>query len=140
MLEEPLFPDKTHVPQDADLARVLGRARRPWDDLTAHALQTDPTATPEWKYYSKKSGWTFVVRGKRRNLLYLIPSAKHFTASLVFGEKAVRAAERADLPADVVEMIRKAPRYPEGRAIRWEVARAADANIVKKLLAIKLES
>ncbi len=117
---------------------VLGRAKRHWDNLTAHALEADPAAKQEWKFYSARSGWTFVLRGKRRNLFYLIPSAKRFAVSFVFGEKAVKAAEQSDLPRHVIEMIKESPQYPEGRAVRLEVRTAADVKIARQLLAVKL--
>lgn len=139
-MEEPVFLDKSHMPEDADLAKVLGRAKRHWDSLQAHALDADPAASPRWTYESKKSGWTFAVRGKRRNLLYLKPFERRFTVGFAFGEKAVQVAEQSDLPDHVVEMIRQAPQYPEGRGVRLEVATAADVKIAKRLLAIKMDN
>ncbi len=136
-----MFPDKSHVPQDVDLARILGRTKHHWDNLRAHALDADPAATPEWKFYSQKSGWTFLLRGKRRNVLYMRPSASHsFTVTIMFGKKAAQAAEQSDLPDHVVEMIRLAPQYPEGRAVRIEVTKATDVKIAKRLLAMKMDS
>ena len=139
-MEEPVFLDKSHVPEDADLAKVLGRAKRHWDNLRAHALDADSAASPEWTYESKKSGWTFAVRGRRRNLLYLKPYDKSFTLGFAYSEQAVQAAEQSDLPDHVVEIIRQAPKYPEGRAVRVKVTSAADVKIAKKLLAIKIEN
>ena len=117
---------------------MLGRTKRHWDDLAAHASTAYSEAKPEWKHYGKKSGWVFVVRGKRHNLMYLIPHEKWFGANFAFGEKAVQAALQSDLPTPAIEMIRQAPKYPEGRAIRLAVKSAADAKLAKKLLAIKL--
>ncbi len=136
-MNEPTFPDKRCRPQDADLARALGRTKRHWDDLAACAAAS-PEAKPEWKHYGKNSGWVFVVRGKRRNLMYLMPHDKWFGANFAFGEEAVQAALDADLPAAVIELIRQAPIYPEGRAVRLQVRSAADAKVAKELLKIKL--
>jgi len=134
-----MLPDKAQVPEDADLARVLGATRRHWDNLRAHAIAANPAATPEWKYYTKKSGWTFLLRGKRRNVLYMRPTGKgRFLVSFAFGKKAVEVAEQSDLPEHVVEEIRQAPQYPEGRQVLVEVTSAADVKIAKKLLAIKM--
>ena len=69
-MDEPVFPDKSHLPEDADVAKVLGRAKRHWDDLKTCALEANPDAAPEWKYYMKKTGWAFLLRGKRRNVLW----------------------------------------------------------------------
>lgn len=139
-MEEPVFLDKSHIPEDADLAKALGRAKRHWDSLQAHVLEADPAATPKWTYESKKSGWTFTLRGKRRNLLYLKPFDRRFTVGFAFRDKAVQAAEKSDLPDHVVETIRQAPQYPEGRAVRIEITKAADVKIAKKLLAMKMDN
>ena len=139
-MDEAVFLDKSHMPEDADLSKVLGRAKRHWDSLKEHALNVEPGASPKWTYESKKSGWTFAVRGKRRNLLYLKPFQRRFTAGFALGDGAVQAAEQSSLPATVIQLIRQAPKYPEGRAVRIEVATAADVRIAKKLLAIKLEN
>ncbi len=138
-MEEPVFPDKSHPPDDAALAAVLGRAKVHWDRLLADALAAAPDATPEWKYYTKKSGWTFLLRGKRRNVLYMWPTSKGcFIVCFALGEKAVQAVEDSDLPADIIEAIRMAPKYPEGRPARVVVKVAADVKVARKLLAIKL--
>ena len=140
-MEDPVFPDKSQVPKEADLAKAIGRAKRHWDNLKTHALDADPAATEEWKYYMKKTGWTFRVKNKRRNLLYMQPCGKgRFTVGLMFGKQAVQAAERSDLPDQVVETIRQSPQYPEGRMIRIEVTSAADVKIAKRLLAIKMDN
>ena len=136
--DEPVFPDKAHAPSDADLASALGRVKRHWDSFAAHAVEANPDAKPEWSFYSKKAGWFFLLRGKRRNIVYLTPCPKHFRASFAFGEKAVKAALESNLPDDVVKLIKAAPKYPEGRGIRLEVRTAADVKIAKKLLAIKM--
>ena len=139
-MEEPVFPDKSRTPTDADLARALGGAKRHWDALKTHALNAEPTATEEWKYYMKKTGWTFRVKGKRRNLLYMQPRGEGgFTVGFVFSTKAVQAAEQSDLPDHVVEMVRQAPQYPEGRMVRVDVKTAANVRIIKRLLAIKTD-
>jgi len=138
-MEEPIFPDKARLPADADLAKALGRAKRHWDSLKAHALGANPDASPEWKYYMKKTGWTFLLRGKRRNVLYMRPTGKgRFTVTFILGDKAVKAAEQSDLPPDLIEAIRKARKYPEGRGANIEVTRAADVKIAEQLLAIKM--
>ena len=138
-MEEPVFPDKSCMPKDADLARALGRAKKQWDDL-ADAVAACPEAKPEWKHYGKKSGWIFVIRGKRSNLMYMIPHDKYFGASFAFGEKAVQAALESDLPAAIIEIVRQAKKYPEGRAIRLQIKSAADAKAAGQLLAIKVEN
>ena len=141
-MDEPVFADKSHSPTETELAETLGRAKTHWDKLVAALRELNPAAATEWKFYSGKSGWTFIARDKRRNLLYLRPLAKRFLASLAFGDQALAAAEdaaqRSELPPEFVQSIRESPKYPEGRAVRVEVSSAADAKLVSALLAIKI--
>lgn len=137
-MEQPAFLDKSHMPTDTDLRGVLGRAKPHWDRIKTMALEAEPETSPEWKFYTKKSGWTFVVRGKRRNVLYLQPASLRFVVSFVLGDKAVEAAQESDLPAAVKKRIRDARRYPEGRGVSVEVTKAGDIKTVEQLLAIKM--
>jgi len=137
-MDEPVLTDKSHRPTDADLGKVLGPAKRHWDSFAAHVEKVNAGGTAEWKHYAGKSGWTFVLRDKRRNLAYVKPLAKRFLVSFAFNDAAVAAAERAGLPARIVRPIRESPKYPEGRAARVEVGSAREVVFAQKLLAIKL--
>ena len=136
-----LFPDKAKKPNDAAIEGVLGRNKKQWDALIAYATQASPDAKPEWKHYGKSSGWVFLLRGKKRVLLYLRPLEKKFAISLAFNDAAVDAARTSDdLPADLVKSIVESPKYPEGRMARMEVKTAKDASVAKKLVDIKIGS
>jgi hypothetical protein len=137
MMVEVLFPDKAHPPTDADVTAALGPAKRHWDSLVAHIEKTYPDAAFEWKHYGAKYGWTLVVHGKKRNLLYLRPQKKGFPVSLALSEKGVAAAAEADLPDPILQLVRDAPKYPEGHAVRLEVTSARDVSAIKKLLALQ---
>ena len=70
--------------------------------------------------------------------MYLIPWKKFFLVAFVLGEKAVAAAEKSALPKAVLDMIRSARKYAEGRGIRIEVKRPQDVEHIKKLCEIKM--
>ena len=59
-------------------------------------------------------------------------------AVFIFGEKAVAAAEKSALPEFIIDMIRSAKKYMEGRVIRIEVRQQADIKNIEKLVEIKL--
>lgn len=67
----------------------------------------------------------------------MTPQASCIQVGFVLGEKAARSAHAVGLPAPVLELIDKAPRYAEGRGIRFPVATDADLSVVKHLLALK---
>jgi len=71
-------------------------------------------------------------------IVYLVPCKGHFRVTFIFGDKAVAAAEQSTLPESILEMLRSARRYAEGRAIRFEVRKQEDVENVKKLIEIKM--
>lgn len=123
-------------PDDAQLTRALGSSRAAWDQLVA-ALAAD-CDVEEWKSYSPKAGWALrLLRGKRA-IVYLSPGQGGFTASFALGGRAMEATHAAALPAKIMRVIREAPKYAEGTAVRIDVKTARDVPAVCKLAAIKL--
>jgi hypothetical protein len=128
--------DKSKRPGDAELAASLGPAKKHWDEFLERIRTEHPSAIAEWKHYS--TGWRLVVKGQRRNLAYLNPSQERFTVAFAFSDEAVKAAEESDLPAAIVKPMRESKKFPEGRAVRIDVASARDAAHAAKLFAIKI--
>jgi len=56
------------------------------------------------------------------------------------GDKAVQAACQSRLPQQVIMIINEAKRYAEGTAVRIDVKKPKDVDIVKRLTAIKLDN
>ena len=56
----------------------------------------------------------------------------------ILGDRAVNAARATRLGRAATKLIDEAPHYPEGTGIRFEVRRAGDVTLVKKLAKIKL--
>ncbi len=133
-----IFGDKSQMPQDAELAEVLGRTSKLWGELKARlASQYDPLVE-EWNYPGKNYGWSLRLKHKKRAIVYLTPCKRHFLASLALGEKAVKAAHEGNLPASVLDLIDSAKKYPEGRGVRVEVRNKKDLGVVERLAAIKM--
>jgi hypothetical protein len=125
------------APTDAELTAALGKARRYWDKLVDQARALSAKITGSWKYYAG-SGWTYVLRDQRRNVMYLKAGAGRFSANFALGDAAVAALPEAELPPDIVAAIKAGPRYPEGRAARFEVASAAQCAVAGNILVLKL--
>ena len=135
-----IFGEKTIKPTDEMLAEVLGEREAIWDCITEHVEITYGKMLCEWKFYSKSAGWSFVVKSGKRTMIYLIPLNGYFKANFVFGEKAVAAAQMADLPESVLKEITEATVYAEGRSFMINVAEDADAVLIEKLLKIKRDN
>jgi hypothetical protein len=133
-----IFDDKSAPPSDEAVAEALGRTSKLWNDLKAELrAQFDPLAE-KWGFSGAQWGWSLSLKHKKRSVLYLSPRRRHFLASMAFGDKAVQAAHRSDLPREVLEMIDSATKYVEGRAVRIEVRSKKDLVVVTKLIAIKM--
>lgn len=122
--------------REIQLATSLGRAKAHWDDFLARVCAAHPGTTAEWKRYS--TGWQLVVKDRRRNLLYLNPGQDRFTASLAFSDEALEAARRSDLPDAIVKPISESRKFPEGRAVRLDVASGRDVGYATTLPAIQI--
>jgi len=133
-----VFSDKSVRPDDRQLAAALGRAYPLWLEIKCHIQAEYGEMVEEWKHYGSKSGWILKSLNKKRNLFFLIPCQGYFRIAFVFGDKAVAAIEKSDLPAAIIEEIRTARKYAEGRGLRLEVKKRGDVENVKMLLAIKV--
>lgn len=131
-----LFPNSETPPSEAGLRAVLGRADACWRALIDALPELAPNAVGEWKFY-KSSGWMFLLRRQKRNLLYLRPQKNAFLASTALAEAAYAAALESDLPEDLLAELRAAPKYPEGRPARVTVRKKSDVQTVLTLLALK---
>ena len=134
------FIGKARKPTDKELESVLGVEKSLWDRLLSQLVEECKLSTREWNSYSRKAGWSLRVKHGDRNILYLSPHAKCFTASFALGDRAVKAALESTLPEHVTKLIREAKRYAEGTAVRIEVKTVGDLTAVKKLANIKLEN
>jgi hypothetical protein len=130
--------DKSKRPDDGMLAEVLRDCKGLWDTILTHLAQEYPGTQNEWDFTDAKYGWTLRPKLKKRTILYLTPHQGSFTTGFVLGEKAVAAAEASPLPTPILDAIRTAKKYPEGRGVRIEVKRPADLEAIKTLIQVKM--
>lgn len=134
------FIGKPEQPTDRELAAALGPTKALWGQLLIKLAKECHISAHEWKSYSRKAGWSLKVKREQRTILYLSPSRGGFMASFALGDKALQAARQSKLPQRVVKIIDGAKRYAEGTAVRIDVNRAEDLEVIKKLAKAKLEN
>ncbi|MHC1769828.1 MAG: DUF3788 family protein [Verrucomicrobiia bacterium] len=134
------FIGKTDQPTSADLDSALGPTRALWDAWLAELARDCQADICEWKCYSPKMGWSMRVKRKQRTIVWLAPAAGSFTLLFILGEKAVQAARESGLGKRAWTMLEKAPRYPEGRGVRFDVKRPGDLALARKLAQVKLRN
>jgi len=139
-MAEIVFGDKAKKPDDSSLVEVLGESGLIWEDIKRHLREEYGDILEEWKFYSQKSGWTLVIKRKKRTILYLQPYKDFFDVFFVYGEKAVSAAEKSALPESILNRVRKARPYVEGRLFNVEVSAGDEIDHIKLLIQIKIEN
>jgi len=132
-----IFDEKTTPPDEAMITEALADSKTLWEDIKSHVELICGEQSSEWKFYSKKAGWSLVVKSVKRTILYLIPQKGFFKVNFVFGEKAVISALASGLPESLVALIKDAVPYAEGRSFMFDVTSKADSDTVKKLIEIK---
>jgi hypothetical protein len=137
-METSFFKDKLEKPTDDMVAGVLGSATSNWNNLRERIAARINPLSEEWTFSGKNYGWTLRLKQKKRAVLYMTPLKGYFRVSFAMGDKAARTAQKADIPRPVLEIIEKATRFPEGRAVRMEIRKKTDLPVVEKLAAIKM--
>jgi Protein of unknown function (DUF3788) len=133
-----IFDDKAVKPDDQMLAKALDKADPLWRQIEESLEAEYGDLAEEWEFYGQKSGWILKTLRKKRNLFFFIPLEGSFRLSFVFGDKAVAAVERSDLPKEVVTSLKNARKYAEGRGLQIDVKRPADVDHIRKLVEIKV--
>lgn len=135
-----VWADKLEIPDNKKLAKILGPAYKYWQELKNYLEKNWGPVIEEWKFYGQKSGWILKTLRKNRNLFFLVPMNNYFKITFVFGDKAVEAVEKSDLPKEIKNTLKNARKYMEGRTIQIEVKLPADIENIKKLLEIKINN
>ena len=135
-----VFEDKATMPDDKMLVGALGKSNRLWQEIKKHLKADYGELIEEWKFYGQKSGWILKTLRKKRNLFFFIPLEGSFQISFVFGDKAVAAVEKSDLPQELITELKNARKYAEGRGLRIDVKSSADIENIKKLVEIKVNN
>jgi hypothetical protein len=132
------FDVKEHPPRSSEVERALGATSSLWKELVTEVEHRYPPIEPVWHHAGKSFGWSLRLKRGERIVLYMTPQQGRFLVGVVLGEQAVDAAERCGLPADVRELLDRAPRNAEGRGLRVPVTGRAELDAVCVLAAAKM--
>ncbi len=132
------FTDAKKKPTEAMLLRTLGKRGEYWKALRDYVQEAHGPLKPEWKFYGAKYGWGLKMFKGSRNLFFLRAGKGAFVIGFLFGEKAVEAVKKSDLPQETVQKLVNARKYAEGRGISIEVKSKRTVEIVKGLVDIKV--
>ena len=135
-----IFIDKNAKPDNQMLAQVLGTSYKLWEKIKSSLINDYGKLDEDWKYYGQKIGWTHKLLYKKRNLFFLTPFKNYFQIAFVFGDKAVAVIEQSDIPPTIIDEIKNARKYVEGRGLRITVKKQSDVKLVLKLTEIKINN
>ena len=139
-MTEYLFLDKTAEPTEDQLKDVLSDSYKYWCEIQNEINSKYGETITEWKYYSKKTGWTRKTLLKKRNLFFSKPYNKYFKLTFVFGDKAVDEIEKSDISEKLIQELRSAKKYAEGRGLSVVVTKKSDIKNIYKLIEIKINN
>jgi len=139
-MESSIFADKSIQPDNDRLSQLLGETGKFWETIKNHIKEKHGDVTEEWKFYSAKYGWTLKTLLKKRNLFFFTPLAGYFRIGFVFGDKAVVAIEQSDLPDDIINELKNARQYAEGRGLQITVKNQEHVENVIKLIDLKVNN
>ena len=132
------FNNKLVMPDEASLTAEIGKTKEVLDCICRFIETETGQLTWEWKHYGQKSGWTLKLLSKKRNLLFVGPESGYFVIAFVFGDRAVEAVMKSQLPETIKNELLNARKYAEGRGIRFEIRDESLLESVEQLIKIKL--
>ena len=135
-----MFLDKSTQPTERQLKDAIADTYEYWNEIKNRITELYGDTKGEWKFYSKKSGWTLKTLLKKRNLFFFQPFANYFSLTFVFGNKAVNAIEESDVSETFKRVLRDAKKYAEGRSLLVKVKTRNDLTDVNKLIDIKVKN
>ncbi len=135
-----LFLDKSTQPTEMQLKDAIADTYEYWNEIKNKITELYGDTKGEWKFYSKKSGWTLKTLLKKRNLFFFQPFANYFSLTFIFGDKAVNVIEESDVSEALKRVLRDAKKYAEGRSLLVRVNKRNDLINVNKLIDIKIKN
>lgn len=135
-----IFDDKSLIPGNEDLSRVMGDTYDLWNDIKSFVYGKSPNVSEEWNYSGKNYGWGFRLKDKKRVIVYLIPCYGFFKVGLVYGDHATQESLNSTISKEIKSIIESANVYGEGRGFRIDVTNSEILDDIKLLITIKLKN
>ena len=132
-----IFDNKEIVPNDEDLEDILKSSLDVYNKLISFLKNEYGLLTTEWKFYSKKAGWTLRISNKKRNLVFFSPNEDYFLVTVNMGVKVSKIALDSDISDNTKDLIRQAKVYAEGISILIEVRNDKDLEDIKTILNVR---
>jgi hypothetical protein len=131
------FADGSHLPTQAEIDNVLGRSAVLWAQLVDAVGKNSGGVTQTWSFSNAKYGWSLRLKKKDRIVLYMTPQRRRFLVGVVLGTGVSTGSRQDRISPSARTLIDEAPRYAEGRGIRFSVRTRHDLQVALELAALK---
>jgi hypothetical protein len=136
-MDKSVFTDKNSIPNDHDLKNELGDTYSLWTELVEYLINSNPKVVAIWNYPGEKYGWSYVIKNKRRAIIYLLPRQGYFKIAFVFGQKATDIILDSKISEGIKSELMSSKVYAEGRGIRIDIKDSHVILDIKLLIDIK---
>lgn len=137
---ETCFYDKQFQPTDEMLSKAIGGTKSILDEIIQFIKTEYGECHSEWKFYGAKIGWSLKIFHKKRNLFFVGPDDGFFRVAFAFDEKAYQEILNSDFPEHIKNKLIEVDVYMEGRPLRLNITDKTDAEILRKLIGVKLRN
>jgi hypothetical protein len=105
-VERPVLDDPEVFPDDAVLARVLGRAKRVWDTFESRLRSELDGTSVEWRYYKDGKAWLGKATRGKQTIGWISVGRANFKVTFYFNAKSEPALLALPLSAETMERYR----------------------------------
>jgi hypothetical protein len=130
------FVDKTHCPENEELALTLGTALPVWTRITDF-IAKNYAMVGDMMYGGKNYGWNLWYRKSGKSLVSLYPQENHIIVQVVLGREQVEKALMLPLGENVSHVLHETPSLHDGRWLFIKVTTETDAADVEQLILLK---
>lgn len=102
-MEPPILDDPKLFPDDAVLARVLGRVKQTWDAFESRLSEELDGTAVEWRYYKDGKAWLGKAVHGKKTVAWISVGRSKFRVTFYFNAKNEHALLALPLSADAFE-------------------------------------
>jgi len=137
-MEKPILNDPSVYPDDAELARHLGRAKTAWDALVEEVGKNPSLELVDWKYYRDGKAWLSRVVQKKKTLCWISVWPKCFKVTFYFSNAAKEIMQATSAIDDRIEkQWQQDNQGKKFRGITVFAEKKSDVHIISQMLDIK---
>jgi len=137
--DDMVLGDRSIFPTEELIFSTIGDKTILWQKIMSYAHENYEDVAEEWRYYNDGNQWLFKLTRKKKTIFWLGLLRDTFRITFYFGDKAEPLIRSGDLPVEVKDNFMKAHRFGTLRPITMRISGTADAEIICKLIDIKLK-